>query len=119
MSVIRLQYKGFAYLVLKSLLSTDTNMKLSLLLWLLPPITFALPAPVIPPRAGSPIPGRYVVKIQRHNYAAILRAARNMLKREPIYVYDFGDFGGFTADMTDDIVERIRRLPGVWSLHTL
>jgi hypothetical protein len=105
----------FASSALKPLLIIDTNMKLSLLLWLLPAMTLALPAPVIPPRAGSPIPGRYVVKIQRHNYAAILKAARNMLKQDPIHVYDFGNFGGFTADMTDDMVERIRRLPGVGS----
>ncbi|KAF2624878.1 oryzin precursor [Macroventuria anomochaeta] len=73
-----------------------SKMKLLLLLSLVLALAYALPAPLMKPRAGSPIPGRYV-----------------MLKKDAIYVYDFGKFGGFTADMTDDILNRIRHLPGV------
>ncbi|KAH8642023.1 subtilisin-like serine protease-like protein PR1A [Alternaria alternata] len=87
-------------------------MKLSLLLALLP-VALALPAPVIVPRAGSPIPGRYIVKMKNENLQALIDAALKVLKKDPVHVYKFAGFGGFTADMADDIVELLQNLPGV------
>lgn len=87
-------------------------MKLSLLLALLP-FALAAPAPVIIPRAGSPIPGRYIVKMKNENFQQLINTALGLLRKDPAHVYGFGGFGGFAADMQDDIVELIRNLPGV------
>lgn len=87
-------------------------MKLSILLAFLPAV-LALPAPVIVPRAGSPIPGRYIVKMKNQNLDVLINTALKLLKKDPAHVYKFGGFGGFAADMADDIVEALRRLPGV------
>lgn len=87
-------------------------MKLSLLLALLP-VALALPAPVIIPRAGTPIPGRYIVKMKNQNLESLINTALKLLKKDPAHVYKFGNFGGFSADITDDIVQVLRNLPGV------
>ncbi|KAJ4354772.1 hypothetical protein N0V95_003545 [Ascochyta clinopodiicola] len=88
-------------------------MQLTLLLSLLPAVAFALPAPVLQPRAGSPIPGQYIVKLQNQNLQAIIEGALKLLKTDPIHVYQFGDFGGFAAEISDDIVQLLRVFPGV------
>jgi hypothetical protein len=87
-------------------------MKLSVLLALLP-LALAAPAPVIVPRAGAPIPGRYIVKMKNQNLQQLIDTALKLLKKDPAHVYGFGNFGGFAADMSDDIVQLIRNLPGV------
>ncbi|KAF2830369.1 subtilisin-like protease [Ophiobolus disseminans] len=87
-------------------------MKLSLLLALLP-AALAAPAPMIIPRAGSPIPGRYIVKMKNENLQQLINSALLLLRKDPAHVYKFGGFGGFAADMQDDIVDLIRNLPGV------
>jgi hypothetical protein len=87
-------------------------MKLSVLLALLP-LALAAPAPMIVPRAGSPIPGRYIVKMKNQDMQNIIDAALKLLTKDPAHVYGFAGFGGFAADMADDIVELIRNLPGV------
>jgi hypothetical protein len=91
-------------------------MKLSVLLALLP-LALAAPAPMIVPRAGSPIPGRYIVKMQNQNFQELIDAALKLLRKDPAHVYGFGGFGGFAADMADDIVDLIRNLPGVRTLQ--
>ncbi|KAL5113670.1 hypothetical protein ACEQ8H_008457 [Pleosporales sp. CAS-2024a] len=87
-------------------------MQLSVLLALLP-LALAAPAPIIVPRAGSPIPGRFIVKLKNENLQELVNNALKLLKKDPAHVYQFGGFGGFAADMADDIVELIRNLPGV------
>jgi hypothetical protein len=87
-------------------------MKLSVLLALLP-LALAAPAPMIVPRAGSPIPGRFIVKMKNENLQQLVDTALKLLRKDPAHVYKFGSFGGFAADMADDIVELIRNLPGV------
>jgi hypothetical protein len=87
-------------------------MKLSLLLALLPAV-LALPAPVLIPRAGTPIPGRYIVKMKNDNLEVLINTALKLLRKDPAHVYKFGSFGGFSADMADDIVDLLRNLPGV------
>lgn len=68
---------------------------------------------MIVPRAGSPIPGRYIVKMKNENLQNLIDAALKLLKKDPAHIYGFGKFGGFAADMADDIVDLIRNLPGV------
>jgi hypothetical protein len=87
-------------------------MKLSLLLSLLP-LVLAAPAPMVVPRAGSPIPGRYIVKMKNQDLQQLIDTALKLLKKDPAHVYSFGNFGGFAADMADDMVELMRNLPGV------
>ena len=87
-------------------------MKLSLLVSLLP-VALALPAPVIVPRAGTPIPGRYIVKMKNQNLETLINNALRVLRKDPAHVYNFGGFGGFSAEMADDIVDLLRNLPGV------
>lgn len=87
-------------------------MKLSVLLAILP-VVLALPAPVIIPRAGAPIPGKFIVKMKNQNLENLINTALKLLKKDPAHVYKFGGFGGFAAEMSDDIVELLRNLPGV------
>ena len=89
-------------------------MKLSLLIALLP-VALALPAPVIVPRAGTPIPGRYIVKMKNQNLETLINNSLKLHNKDPAHIYQFGGFGGFSADMADDIVELLRNLPGVSS----
>lgn len=89
-------------------------MQLSFLLALLP-VVLALPAPLIVPRAGTPIPGKYIVRLSSGNLDNIIAAALKVLKKDPNHVYKFGNFGGFAADLTDDVVQLLRVLPGVCS----
>jgi hypothetical protein len=91
-------------------------MQLSLLLAVLP-LALAYPAPVIVPRAGSPIPGRYIVKMENKNLTLVHKTALQLLKKDPKHVYKFANFDGFAADIADDIVELLRILPGVSSLY--
>lgn len=87
-------------------------MKLSLILALLP-LALAAPAPMILPRAGTLIPGRYIVKMKNENMQQLVNTALKLLRKDPLHTYGFGGFGGFAADMQDDIVDLIRNLPGV------
>lgn len=87
-------------------------MKLSVLIALLPAV-LALPAPVIVPRAGTPIPGKFIVKMKNQNLENLINTALKLLKKDPAHVYKFGAFGGFAAEMSDDIVDLLRNLPGV------
>ncbi|KAJ8118782.1 hypothetical protein OPT61_g311 [Boeremia exigua] len=88
-------------------------MQLSLLLSLLPVLALAAPAPVIQPRAGTPIPGRYIVRLKNQGLQLILESALKLLKKEPAHVYKFGNFGGFAAELSDDVVQLLQNLPGV------
>lgn len=88
-------------------------MQLTLLLSLLPVLAAALPAPILEPRAGTPIPGKYIVKLQNQNLQTLLETALKVLKKDPAHVYQFGNFGGFAAEMSDDIVKLLQNLPGV------
>lgn len=88
-------------------------MKLSLLLSSLPALALAAPAPVLQPRAGTIIPGRYIVKLKNDDLQNVFDAALKILQKDPAHVYNFGDFNGFAADMSDSIVAIMRNFPGV------
>ena len=92
-------------------------MQLTLLLSLLPALALAapapVPAPVLLPREGSPIPGKYIVKMQNKNLQTLIEGALKLLQKDPAHVYQFGNFGGFAAEMSDDIVKLLRVYPGV------
>jgi subtilisin family serine protease len=85
-------------------------MRFELLLTLLP---LALGAPVITPRAGQVIPGKYIVKMKNGAVQDIVDEALKALAKEPEHVYGFGAYKGFAAEMADDIVDLISALPDV------
>lgn len=85
-------------------------MRFQLLLALLP---LALGAPVITPRAGQVIPGKYIVKLKNDALQDIVDEALKLLTKDPDHVYGFGNYKGFAAEMADDIVELVSALPGV------
>ncbi|KAF1363022.1 oryzin precursor [Lizonia empirigonia] len=51
--------------------------------------------------------------MQNQNLQAIIDGALKLLKKDPAHVYSFGNFGGFAADMSDDVVQLLRSYPGV------
>jgi len=91
-------------------------MQLTLITALLP-LAMALPAPVIVPREGAPIPGKYIVKMKTNlrtdNLDNLINAALKVVKKDPAHVYKFAGFGGFSAEMADDIVDTVRNMEGV------
>jgi len=88
-------------------------MQLSLLLSLLPALALAAPAPIIQPRAGSPIPGRYIVRLKNENLQTALENALKLLPKDPAHVYQFEGFSGFAAEINDNVVKLLQALPGV------
>jgi subtilisin family serine protease len=85
-------------------------MRLSLLLAVLP---LAFAAPIITPRAGQVIPGKYIIKLKNDALQALVSEALDLLDDEPEHKWDFGGFKGFGAKISDDLVEKIAALPGV------
>ncbi|KAF2739730.1 subtilisin-like serine protease-like protein PR1A [Polyplosphaeria fusca] len=85
-------------------------MKLSVLLALLP---LALGAPIIEPRAGQVIPGKFIVKMKNEVLQDALEAALNLLDDAAEHKFQFGAFKGFSAQMSDSIVQLVAALPGV------
>jgi len=73
----------------------------------------ALAAPIITPRAGSIIPGAYIVKFKNEALQDAVEGALKLLQKGPKHVYGFGKYKGFAADLPDSIVELIAALPGV------
>lgn len=95
-------------------------MKVSLsLLAALAPFAFAAPvaneevAPLLSPRAGIAIPGKYIVKFKNDAVQDIVDKALAFLNRDPDQVFKIGKWQGIAAEISDDIVEILRRLPGV------
>ncbi|KAF2193523.1 subtilisin-like serine protease-like protein PR1A [Zopfia rhizophila CBS 207.26] len=87
-------------------------MRLSLLLAALP-LALALPAPIINPRAGQVIPGKYIIKMKNDAAQDVLESALKLLSKEPEHVYGFGSYKGFAAEISDSIVGLLQALPGV------
>lgn len=87
-------------------------MKLSLLFAFLPAV-LALPAPVLVPQAGTPIPGKYIVKMKNGGSSNLVDAALKLLNKKPSHVYKSNGFGGFAAEISDQIVELLQKLPDV------
>lgn len=95
-------------------------MKVSLsLLAALAPFAIAAPianeeiAPLLAPRAGSAIPGKYIVKFKNDAVQNIVDRALAFLNRDPDQVFQIGNWRGIAGEISDDIVEILRRLPGV------
>jgi subtilisin family serine protease len=75
------------------------------------PAAFA--APVVTPRAGHPIPGRYIVKMKSDAAQDVVEHAISLLAQAPKHRYSFGKYRGFAADIADDVVEALQKLDQV------
>jgi len=51
--------------------------------------------------------------MKNENMQQMVNSALKLLRKDPLHTYGFAGFGGFAADMQDDIVKLIRNLPGV------
>lgn len=92
-------------------------MKLQVLLALLP-LASALPAPNLAPRDGTPIPGKYIVKLKSNSnkglsIPAIINNVLAQVKADAQQTYNFGNFAGFAASMNETLANKIRKLPNV------
>lgn len=88
-------------------------MLFELALTLLP---LALGAPVLTPRAGTVIPGSYIVKFKDSGFStSALNSAIELLPNAPKHVYQIGTFKGFAAEIKDDVLKTISALPNVSS----
>jgi len=75
------------------------------------PLAFA--APVIVPRAGTPIPGKWIVKFKNDAVGDAVELALGHLKKGTQHKYSIGKWRGFAAEMDDDVVELLSKLPSV------
>ncbi|KAF1808170.1 subtilisin-like protein [Eremomyces bilateralis CBS 781.70] len=76
-------------------------------------LPLALGAPVIIPRAGQLIPGKWIVKMKDDVAGEILQEALNFLSVEPDHIYGIGSYQGFSSTIDDAIVDLLSKLPGV------
>ena len=51
--------------------------------------------------------------LKTDNLDNLIAAALKVIKKDPAHVYKFGAFGGFSAEITDDVVETLRNMQGV------
>ncbi|OCK80105.1 subtilisin-like serine protease-like protein PR1A [Lepidopterella palustris CBS 459.81] len=83
------------------------------LILLLPVLPLAFAAPILTPRAGQVIPGKYIIKMKSDAAQELLDEALSFLECEADHVYGFGDFKGFAGQLSDSLVQLIAALPGV------
>lgn len=76
-------------------------------------LPLAFGAPVLYPRAGQAVPGKWIVKMNNDVLDDIVEEALKLLTKDPEHVYGFGKYKGFAAEISDDIVELLSKLPGV------
>jgi hypothetical protein len=98
-------------------------MKFSLLA-LMPAVALVVadPAPLVIPTIGDLIPNQYIVKLKPNTLQALFDKAINLLHLPPKHTYGFGNFIGFAATMSPEILNLMRLLPGVcdpYSAHTI
>jgi O-antigen ligase len=79
------------------------------------PLALAAPAPLIRPRAGQAIPGKYIVKMKNDALQDVVEEALKYLSKKPAHVYGFGKYKGFAAELADDLVELLQNLDFVCS----
>ncbi|KAI1754385.1 subtilisin-like protease PR1K [Xylaria castorea] len=71
------------------------------------------PAPLLKPRNGDVIEGKYIVKMKSSSGVQILEAHKNMVASKVDYTYNSNQFAGFAASMTAEEVEALQNMPDV------
>ncbi|KAF3032196.1 subtilisin-like serine protease [Didymella keratinophila] len=77
------------------------------------PVAMPEPAPLLEARQGTPIPGKYIVKMKDSGLTNTTYVALKLLQGSADHVYNMGSFQGFAAQMSDSVVNVLRRLPSV------
>lgn len=77
------------------------------------PVAMPEPAPLLEARQGAPIPGKYIVKMKDAGLTNTTYIALKLLQKSADQVYNIGSFQGFAAEMSDSVVNVLRRLPSV------
>lgn len=73
-----------------------------------------LGAPVLTPRAGQVIPGRYIVKFKESDFTtSAIDSALALLPAAPAHTYTLKNFKGFAGELSDELVKTISALPNV------
>jgi len=88
-------------------------MRFEVLVALLP---VALAAPLITPRAGQVIEGRYIVKMKEvlgPEISAVLNSMVSLLPQPPAHVYALPNFKGFAAEFDDLTLNLFKSLANV------
>jgi subtilisin family serine protease len=81
---------------------------------LLAVLSVASAAPVIQPRAGSPIPGKFIVKFKNDVVTtSLFDDALGKLEKAPEHTFSFGNFKGFSGEISDEILAVLKTLPTV------
>ncbi|KAI8628626.1 subtilisin-like protease PR1K [Xylariaceae sp. FL1651] len=73
----------------------------------------ATPAPLLKPRSGEIIEGKYIVKMKGSTGTEVLETHKNMVASKVDYTYNSHKFAGFAASMTPEEVEALQQLPDV------
>jgi hypothetical protein len=73
-------------------------------------------APIILPREGHAVPGKWILKMKNDALGHLLEDIFTKLNKDPEHVYEFGKFKGFSAELSDNLVEVLSRMPGVSEL---
>ncbi|KAI8952899.1 subtilisin-like protease PR1K [Xylaria longipes] len=77
------------------------------------PSNRASPAPLLKPRNGNVIEGKYIVKMKSSAGVEILEAHKNLVASKVDYTYNSNQFTGFAASMTAEEVEALQNMPDV------
>jgi hypothetical protein len=70
-------------------------------------------APVVLPREGHAVPGKWIVKLKNDALEDVLEKALKLLNKDADHVFGFGKFKGFSAELSDNLVNILSLLPGV------
>ncbi|KAI0481492.1 subtilisin-like protease PR1K [Xylaria cf. heliscus] len=71
------------------------------------------PAPLLKPRNGNVIQGKYIVKMKSSSGVDILEAHKNLVASNVDFTYNSHQFTGFAASMTEEEVEALQNMPDV------
>lgn len=78
------------------------------------PVAMPESAPLLEARQGTPIPGKYIVKMKDSGLNIdTTYVALKLLKGSADQIYNIGSFQGFAAEMSESVVNILRRLPSV------
>ncbi|KAF3033452.1 subtilisin-like serine protease [Didymella heteroderae] len=77
------------------------------------PVTILEPAPLLEPRQGTTIPGKYIVKMKDASGQDTINLALKLLNKPADQVYRIGVFQGFAAALSDSDVQKLRQMPTV------
>ncbi|KAJ8113845.1 hypothetical protein ONZ43_g5054 [Nemania bipapillata] len=71
----------------------------------------ASPAPLLKPRKGNVIDGKYIVKMKSSSSVQVLESHKNMVSGKVDYTYKSNQFSGFAASMTPEEVQALQGMP--------